>query len=108
MSDSRGTQPLDRDEVVLDTERSHSEAADGPAMTDPVARVKDPDTGAKLLLGIAAVTLLNLILLLLLLAQGAGGGSDTIMVEGQPCVVAAHEGTDTLFCARGVEGNGGG
>ena len=101
-----GTEPLEREQV------QHAAATDpaapqgtagsesGPSVTrDPVAAVKDPDNGAKLLLGIAALTLLNFLLLLTVLSNVANDGPDPVNVEGKPCIIRQHEGDSTLFCA---------
>ena len=101
-----GTEPLERDQV------QHAAAAPAPSggavragepetgvTRDPVAAVKDPDNRAKLLLGIAAVTLLNLLLLLVILANVANDGAEPVNVQGKPCIIRNHEGQSTLFCA---------
>jgi hypothetical protein len=111
MSDIGRTEPL---------EGRHPGAADGPPQEhhpagvredfgatgthrdrkDPVEVVKDPDNRAKLLLGIAAVTLLNLILLLVVLASVMGDNFEAVVVEGENCVIGEREGENVLYCER--------
>jgi hypothetical protein len=67
---------------------------------DPVEAAKDPDNRAKLLLGIAAVTLLNLILLLVVLASVMGDNFEAVVVEGEKCVIGEREGENVLYCER--------
>lgn len=102
-----GTEPLEREEVqhaaAAGPAAPHSTVGGsepGPSVTrDPVAAVKDPDNRAKLLLGIAALTLLNFLLLLAVLANVSNDGPDPVNVEGKPCIIREHEGDSTLFCA---------
>lgn len=67
---------------------------------DPVEVVKSPDNRAKLLLGIAALSLLNLLLLAFLLSQVLGGPGEEVVIDGEPCLIAEHEGENRLYCAR--------
>jgi hypothetical protein len=67
---------------------------------DPVEAAKNPDNRAKLLLGIAAVTLLNLILLLVVLANVLGDDFEHVVVEGENCVIGEQDGENVLYCAR--------
>jgi hypothetical protein len=80
----------------------HADRTDRTDRRDPVDAVKDPDNRAKLLLGIAAATLLNLILLVAVLMNVVDDGvQETVVVDGVPCIVAEHDGNESaLFCQR--------
>ena len=90
-----GTEPLDRGEV----EREAAPPAPPPAR-DPVAAVKDPDNRAKLLLAMAAISVLNLLLLLVILTSISGGDGDPVNVDGKQCIIREAEGRSTLFCSE--------
>lgn len=69
--------------------------------SNPVEAVKDPDNRAKLLLGTAALTLLNTILLIALLAGALGDGTgEQVVVDDVPCIVADADGEQSLYCQR--------
>jgi hypothetical protein len=108
-----GTEPLDREEVhreaaapIVDPVLAGGSDADAEngglsgVARDPVAAVKDPDNRAKLLLALAAMTLLNLILLIVVLANVVGGDPEPVNVEGRACIIREHEGASRLFCAQ--------
>lgn len=110
---SGGTEPLDRTAVQREAAAtpppvgvpaaSGPVAAGGPQPSspqrDPVAAVKDPDNRAKLLLGIAALALLNFLLLLAVLANVLDDGPDPVTVDGRACIIRDHAGESRLFCA---------
>ena len=91
-----GTEPLDRSSVQAEAAVA---PADSSPSLDPVAAVKDPDNRAKLLLGIAALTLLNFLLLLIILTNVTGGDGDPVVVDGRSCIIRQEEGKSRLFCA---------
>lgn len=100
-----GTQPLQRPGQDHDVDGLRLDGAgSGDATTDrrtpdPVAAAKDPDNRAKLLLGVAALTLLNFLLLLGVLAS-VMDDHDQVMVDGTPCIIDEREGEGVLFCQR--------
>ena len=97
MTDSAGgTEPLNRSSVQAEAAAT---PADPSPSLDPVAAVKDPDNRAKLLLGIAALTLLNFLLLLIILTNVTGGDGDPVVVDGRSCIIRQEEGKSRLFCA---------
>lgn len=69
---------------------------------NPVEAVKDPDNRAKLLLAIAALTLVNLLLLVAVLANVVRDQvHERVVVDGVECVVADQEGAESaLYCQR--------
>lgn len=90
-----GTEPLDRGDI----ERDATPAPPSSSGLDPVAAAKDPDNRAKLLLGLAAISLINLLLLLVILANVAGGDGDPVLVDGRQCIIRSLEGKSALFCS---------
>ena len=93
-----GTEPLDRSSVQAEAAALPVEQS-APPTRDPVEAVKDPDNRAKLLLGIAALTLLNFLLLLIILTNVTGGDGDPVVVDGRSCIIRQEEGKSRLFCA---------
>ena len=94
-----GTEPLDRGQVAH--EASPPPPATQSVGRDPVAAVKDPDNRAKLLLGLAVISLLNLLLLLIILANVVGSDDDEpVLVGGRQCFIREVEDKSRLFCAE--------
>jgi hypothetical protein len=109
MSDIGRTEPLEKRPQGSPEERRTAGSTTGDDFgatgshrdrKDPVEAVKNPDNRAKLLLGIAAVTLLNLILLLVVLANVLGDDFEQVVVEGENCVIGEQDGENVLYCAR--------
>jgi hypothetical protein len=73
---------------------------DGSGLPNPVEAVRSPDNRAKLLLGIAAATVLNLLLLLAVLANVTGASYEQVVVDETPCVVEMAGGESVLYCQR--------
>lgn len=93
--------PSDAAEAPAGDEPAPADASPGRRRPDPLAAVKDPDTRAKLLVAIAALSAVNLLLLLVLLFGDAGGdGPQEVMVENEPCIVVEQDGENMLYCAR--------
>jgi hypothetical protein len=67
---------------------------------DPIEMAKQPDNRAKLLLGTAALTLLNLILLLVILGNVTGSSFEQVNVDGAPCVIETGGDESILYCQR--------
>ena len=79
-----------------------TQAGEGPLASvakDPVEAVKDPDNRAKLLLAIAALTLLNFLLLIGVLFSLDNDGPAPVTVDGRTCIIRNHDGESRLFCA---------
>lgn len=95
-----GTEPLDRNQVEREVAAPEPAPAEPSPVRDPVAAVKDPDNRAKLLLGLAAISLLNLLLLLIILANVAGADGEPVAVDGKQCIIREMEGRSRLFCSE--------
>lgn len=115
MPDHRTTQPVTFDEPAraavgdpvnaplggprhADRDGNPHDHADRP---DAVAPFREQDNRIKLLLAIAALTVLNLILLVALLATVNGGPTrEEVAVDGVPCIVVEGESGNVLYCQR--------
>lgn len=84
-------------DLVAETSASKAEHGDG---ANPLEAVQRPDNRAKLLLGTAALTLLNLLLLLAVLANVTGPDYEPINVDGAPCVIETGGDESILYCQR--------
>jgi hypothetical protein len=68
---------------------------------DPVEAFREPERRIWLLLGIALLSLLNLILLIALLATVTDDLQDQVVeVEGQRCLVVEEDDANVLYCQR--------
>jgi hypothetical protein len=67
---------------------------------NPVEAAQKPENRAKLLLAIAAMTLLNLLLLLAVLSAVTGDSFETVTVDGASCVLETGGEEGVLYCQR--------
>jgi hypothetical protein len=99
MTDASRTEPLEEQRATRSTD-DFGATGTHRDRTDPVEVVKDPDNRAKLLLVIAAATLLNLILLVAVLASVMGDDFQQVVVDGEQCVIGEQDGENILYCQR--------
>lgn len=88
------------DDPAVHDGRHRRDHRDHQERRDPVEMAKEPDNRAKLALGTAVLTALNLLLLIFLLVAVLNDSGDEVIVDGVPCLIADGDEASVLYCRR--------